>query len=135
MGTVASQEMIVTSYMRAQLCEAVATVIDRESASFDYFLLGMFSLLEQLLGSHFDAALEELPLSFDIASALRGEESLARPVLELVTAYERGEWEQFADLAEEVGLAEKKMPDLYLHAVQNAISAFSSAEVNESTPS
>ena len=125
LGSVRPGELLVTSFMRARLCEALASHVGAGAKSFDYFLLGMFSLLDALLGCPIGEAIALLPLSDDIAAALRGQPNDARRVLNLVCAYEKGEWERFSELAAEVDLPHSCMPDLYCEAVQAAERVYS----------
>ena len=78
---------------RARMCEALcvsAGLQDRES----YFMVGMLSLLDVLLGLSLQDVLLRLPLSAPIRAALLGGEGALGEALLCVQRYEEGDWAQ-----------------------------------------
>ncbi|MBM6618740.1 EAL and HDOD domain-containing protein [Bacillus suaedaesalsae] len=85
-----SKEIIHLSLTRAKIGELLGTYMGiKPMESSKYFLLGMFSLIDTILRVPMDKVLAELPLSFDIKNALKGEEEDLGYVLELIKALER----------------------------------------------
>ncbi|MFN2343775.1 MAG: EAL and HDOD domain-containing protein, partial [Desulfonatronovibrio sp.] len=58
------------------------------------FMLGLFSLLDALLGRPLKEILEELPLQDDVKSALSNPESSFTPWMKLVKSMEKGYWDE-----------------------------------------
>ncbi|MFH1057646.1 MAG: HDOD domain-containing protein [Pseudomonadota bacterium] len=119
-------ELIVSSMMRARLCENLAKHVKLPSQSSDYFLLGLFSHIDAILDRPLAEAIAPLPLVEDIKAALLGQHVPLRLVLETVEAYERGDWEGLALAAPVLGLDQELLPPLYAEALtwsQNALSA------------
>lgn len=86
-------ELFTISLLRAKFCELIAHEIKRPDLTPDTgFLLGMFSLLDVLLSQPMEEVLKEVGLSSELNAALLGEDNILRHVLDLVIAYEQGDW-------------------------------------------
>jgi len=106
-------EVVTTAVVRARSCELVAeSVVGREEAS-EYFLLGLCSMLDAMLGRPMKEAVADLPVTDRIRSALLGQPNPARRVLDAVIAYERALWETSAMLLEQVGAEPDKLAGAY----------------------
>ena len=103
-------ELFYISLIRARMCELVAIRMNKKEESSAYFLTGMFSLVDALLGMEMDAVLELMPLQEDICEALKGSTNNLKATLDLTLSIERGSWEDVEtgchhlQLDEEVGL-------------------------------
>ena len=87
-------ELFTLSLLRAKFCEIIAGELKRPGLTSDTaFLLGMFSLLDVLLSLPMDDVLKEVSLSDELSDALRGKDNDLRRLLDLVVAYEKGDWE------------------------------------------
>ena len=64
--------------------------------------------------------LEDLPVTEEIAVALRGGENDLRGIYDLMIAYERGTWNAVAKAARRVNVEEKVLPDCYMQATEKA---------------
>jgi c-di-GMP phosphodiesterase len=81
--------LLVTALVRARMCELLCDDPAREDRA---FTVGMFSVINRLLGLPMREALETLPLSDDVVAALlRGEGAEGR-CLRLVLAWELGDF-------------------------------------------
>ncbi|WP_455144016.1 EAL and HDOD domain-containing protein [Selenomonas noxia] len=88
-------ELFTISLLRAKFCELIAYEIKRPDLTPDTgFLLGMFSLLDVLLSQPMEEVLKEVGLSSELNAALLGEDNILRHVLDLVIAYEQGDWDK-----------------------------------------
>lgn len=87
-------ELFTLSLLRAKFCELLAGEFKRPGLTPDTgFLLGMFSLIDVLLSLPMDDVLKEVSLSDELSDALRGKDNDLRRLLDLVVAYEKGDWE------------------------------------------
>lgn len=111
-------EVVVTSVLRAKLCESLAPKLKLEARQHDLFLMGLFSLLDVIVGRPIAEVVAELPIADDVKAALAGEANALRPILELVIAYERGDWAMLARRAADLELPEADLPNLYREAVR-----------------
>ena len=110
-------ELITMTVLRARCCELIGQALDRSDNGAAYFLLGLCSLLDALLGHPMDVVTRDLPLDPEIQAALLGEANAARGALDAVIHYEQGRWEEAAHAAAALGLAADTLPDAYADAL------------------
>jgi EAL and modified HD-GYP domain-containing signal transduction protein len=111
-------EVIVSSTLRARLCELLAPPAGLGDLAADLFLVGAFSMLDVILQRPVEDVVADLPLSPDVQAALCGQPNALRRVLEIVLAYERGEWQRSAELSEDAGIDAEVLPVLYVGALE-----------------
>jgi EAL and modified HD-GYP domain-containing signal transduction protein len=97
-------ELLLTSIVRARLCELLAAGIGDETKASEGFLLGMCSVLDAILEAPMDAIVTQLPLDESVRAALLGDDNPARRLLDCVVAYERGDWQTWQALAARAGV-------------------------------
>jgi EAL and modified HD-GYP domain-containing signal transduction protein len=92
--------LIVQAMTRGRMCEQLGKLGGARDAG-PFFITGLFSLLNALLGIPTRKVVEELPLSPAIARALVAGEGELGSALQCTRAYERGVWDHaiYADLA------------------------------------
>jgi c-di-GMP-related signal transduction protein len=111
-------EVIKLCLARAKMCELIAShSIPNESRS-SYFLTGLFSLMETILGVPMETILKELPLLDDIGDALRGIPNRMKEVLDLVIAIEQANWKTVEELTDKLGFTQKEISHFYQNACQ-----------------
>lgn len=103
LGQDAHSELLAIACVRARTCELVAGKIGGSDVGAAGFLTGMCSLLDSILGQPMSTVVELLPLPPDVKQALLGQENLQRHVFDAVFAYEWGDWDRAAELAEAAG--------------------------------
>ncbi|MEO8482720.1 MAG: HDOD domain-containing protein [Acidobacteriota bacterium] len=102
-GQDAHTELLAIACVRARTCELVAGAVGGSDAGAAGFLTGMCSLLDSILGQPMSTVVDLLPLPPEVKQALLGQDNLQRHVFDAVFAYEWGEWDRAADLAEAAG--------------------------------
>ncbi len=112
-----SEELIRTSVFRARFCELMAPAMKMTAREDDLFLLGMFSLINAIMNQPMENILVEMPLVEDVKAALFGEDNRLRRVLDIVVAYEQGQWAKMDAYCRKLGL-ELDAPGLYRQAVE-----------------
>ena len=110
-------EIISSSLIRARFGELIAPLTGLKEKSSDLFLMGMFAMIDALIGRPMAECLVELPIADEIKSALLGQPSAYREVLGLILAYEKGDWDGFSKYAAALGLSEAEIPRLYLESL------------------
>ncbi len=99
------RELAELSLQRARFLEQVATRYDYWD--FDpgtLFLLGLFSLLDAILGMPMAKVTEHLPLDERLKSALRREARTEyQPLFDLVACIEDADWERLGELSRKLG--------------------------------
>ena len=113
-----TQETVIVALLRARCCELLGhhLVGSEEGASF--FLLGLCSLLDVILGRPLTDALADMPLPVAINDALLGTPNQARDVLDAVVAYEQGQWGEAAVAMDRLQLSVAILPDIYADALR-----------------
>lgn len=118
MGRDTPFELVVTSVVRARLCEVLAAKVGLGARAEDAFLMGLFSMIDALLDRPLTEAVNTLPVADDVRSALLGGDSPLRPVYNLVLDYERGQWDRVSEVSAALSLDEGAIRELYLDAVE-----------------
>jgi len=92
--------LIVQAMTRGRMCEQLGKLAGTRDAG-PFFITGLFSLLNALLGLPTRKVVEELPLTPAVAKALIAGEGPLGEALQCTRAYERGVWDRavYADLA------------------------------------
>ncbi|TQR19984.1 EAL and HDOD domain-containing protein [Psychrobacillus vulpis] len=107
--------LIEASLFRAKLCELLAKRKFLHNAS-EYFLVGMFSLIDTLLHRPMIQLLQDLPLSDEVAETLSGTKTEMTPFLELAIACDEVRWDDMISGATSIGIDHSTLNDFYLEA-------------------
>jgi c-di-GMP-related signal transduction protein len=113
-------ELVRTSLVRARFCESLAPLAGAADRKADLFLLGLFSLLDAMLGRPLKETLAEIRVNREIAAALVGEappDNSMAVVYDLVRDYEAGHWDALAAAADRLNLSRDLIPELYVDAL------------------
>lgn len=114
----ATSELVTIAILRARSCELVATDAFGADDASEYFLLGLCSLLDSMLGQPMANAVAELPLSESVRGALLGEQNKPRALLDAVIAHERGEWDEAARIAGVLSIKPERLPAAYADSLR-----------------
>ena len=105
--------------VRAKFCELIADqtgwMLERKSEA---FLVGMFSLIDAMVGLHMGQILEQLPLADDVKGALLGEQNTFADVLALAKSYERAEWPEVSRISKKIKFPTSIIPQFYVQSVK-----------------
>jgi c-di-GMP-related signal transduction protein len=99
-----SAELIRMALVRARFCELFAE--QRVLPSTDFFLTGLFSLLDAILDRPLAQIMEQIPVSPLCRDALAGVPNQARYALEVSIASARGDWDLLPQLCAKAGCTE-----------------------------
>lgn len=110
-------ELLRTSIIRARMCEWLGKETPSGVDTSELFILGLFSLIDAILDQEMDKLMDKLPLSEAVKNTLVKSEGQLSVFLNLVKAYEAGDWESFSDSVSKTGVNEEKVPGYYLDAV------------------
>jgi len=114
----ASEEFLKLSFMRANFCtELMDLAKDMPITKGDAYLLGMFSTLNYLIDAPLEEILAQVPLPDEIREALLHQEGRCGKLYKLVLSYERADWAQINDLAEELGIPGNRLTSLYFNCM------------------
>ena len=121
-------ELFTLSLMRAKFCELIAAKLKRSGLTADTgFLLGMFSLLDVLLNLPMEEVLKKVNLSDELTDALLGKDNDLSRLLDLVIAYEKGDWDTVIAYCERENLSPEFLQPTYDNVLEwyNALQSIS----------
>ena len=110
-------ELVTMTVLRGRTCELLGQSVGGPGSDGGYFLLGLCSLLDVLLGQPMADVVRELPLDEGIRSALLGDNNVPRRVLDAVVHHEQGRWIEASALTSALGLPEDRLPTAYADAL------------------
>ncbi|MDX8411325.1 MAG: HDOD domain-containing protein [Mariprofundaceae bacterium] len=87
-------EVVAKSLMRGRILENLAEAQGKHGRKSDYFVLGMFSLLDQLLNLPMEEAIASLTLPQDVREGLLNANSMGGNLIDLARSMEQGDWEE-----------------------------------------
>jgi EAL and modified HD-GYP domain-containing signal transduction protein len=119
-------EVLLTSLIRAKLCELAAQMTFLAANAMELFLVGMFSLLDVLIGRPLEEVMEMMNVSREMKIALTSGGNLYGDLLALVLAYERGSWQECEAWADKLDLEMKAIAPAYRQSVEWADRAMAS---------
>jgi len=115
-------ELIRTSIIRARILELMAENIDKSNSS-EFFMMGLFSLIDAMLDNSMTYLIEQLPLTDSVKEALGDRDGAMFSFLQVIEFYEAGNWQEFDKILPLTGVDPDKFPAFYLDAVGWADSA------------
>ena len=111
-------ELIKASIIRGRTMMRMSRELGEGLAECDFFIVGIFSSLDELLGRDMRSALEGLLLNAQVSAALLGEQNLMRVCLDAVLALERADWDRLSELLESIRLPKSKFMGTYMAALK-----------------
>lgn len=104
------------SLVRANLCELLALKTGKVNAD-EYYMLGLFSLIDLILKRDPMELYPALPVSTKIIETLCGKRTEMMPYLQIAEALEKMNYEEAIQQAQLLGIEKKELSDLVLRAV------------------
>ncbi len=111
-------ELLHLSLIRAKFCDLVAQSRLMNNNPPEGFLVGLFSLLDALLDQSMLTIVEKLPIGEKIKSALCGQQNELKCLLDLVQAYEQGQWQDVEDCNQQLSLDINQSQNIYYQSLQ-----------------
>jgi len=127
------EELLVTSLTRARFCELLSARLAGRDDVADFFLVGLFSLIDTMLDRPMEEVLQGIDLASEIKVALLGGHNLHRQIYQCVLALEQADWKTLAERSGNLGLNDQFVARCYLQAIEWANEVLS--QQAPSTPS
>ncbi len=115
-GQSSSRQLLVSALFRAHMCERLAGLLGA-SWHFELFLTGMYSRLPLVIGADLETTLDQAPLPRVVRTALLDHHGLLWDALQLVSAWEYGDWDGVALGCAHLGLRPDELSDCYIRAI------------------
>lgn len=119
-----SSELVFVALARARFSEHVGRLMGDAGKELEFFLTGLLSLMDAMVGRPIREVLSGMALSESVRDALLGGESRLSHALRAVTAYERGEWETVERFVGEHEVEKPRLQEAYassLHWAREAL--------------
>ena len=105
--------------MRANFASALVKKLKNFTINMsDAYLMGMFSTLEYMIDASMAEILEDIPIVEEVKTALVTREGKAGRLFELILCYEKAEWVEIKEIAEELGLKTNELAQIYMDCVE-----------------
>lgn len=118
------EELFRISLVRAHFLESLAPLAGMRKAKNTLFMLGLFSLMDVIVGLPMEEVVELTQLSESISVPLLKHEGKSADLLKVAENYERGNWDVATEIACQYGISEREMLKLYLDAIEWADDMF-----------
>lgn len=113
-----SNELLSISLQRAKMMESLAIQYEMPSKQSEYFIAGLFSLIDVLTSKPIEEAIVSLNLSDEVESAILNRENKMGKSLDLIIAYESGDWKDFEDICKQLKLKASKVIQAYVESLE-----------------
>jgi EAL and modified HD-GYP domain-containing signal transduction protein len=118
LGSGKPDELMINSLTRAKFCELTAESIRQKHRQSDFFLMGLFSLIDAFLDRPMTDILAELPISADIKTAVLEQKGHLGQVLRLIVNYEQSKWNIVSQISQSLDIDENKILDHYFTSIK-----------------
>jgi len=115
LGDLGNPELITMSATRGRSCELLDARVAPGQPS-DGFLIGMCSLLDAILSMPMEEIVEHLSLADDVRAALLKQDCPARRRLDVIIAYERGDFAAVLEQSMGAGINPRVLPEVHAQA-------------------
>ncbi len=109
-------ELVALALVRARFCELLAHWSGASEAA--SFMGGLFSLIDAILDTPIASIVKQVQLPSEVNVALLGGKNRLRTLLDMVLAFEAGEWARCEQHASQLGLREDIVSQAHVNAVQ-----------------
>ncbi len=120
LGDSRPDELIRLSLVRGKFCELLMAETPNRPRKMEAFLVGIFSMIDLLVGQELQVILEEIPLDADVKNALLGEQNAFARILDLAVCYEFANWSDVENISKEIEINEEVMIDHYVESLDFA---------------
>jgi c-di-GMP-related signal transduction protein len=114
-------ELLATCLVRGRFCELLAPEIGFRGRELDLFAVGLFSLMDAVIGRPLRELLVDVAMPADLIEGLlpSGKTNRIADALSLVIAYERASWQNVDTLTQRLGIKDSmsKLPRYYQDAL------------------
>jgi len=111
-------ELLRVALLRARFCELLSSQLVSREQQGDFFLLGLFSVIDACLNQPMEKVAAGLPLAPEIKDGLLGGNNLHGRVFQCVSAFERADWPAVTTLADSLKLATEFVNESYLQSAE-----------------
>lgn len=112
--------------LRAIFCDRLCALMQLPFYQDEAYIVGMFSIIDSLMGKDFADMLNDISISPKVKQALLCHENILSNILDFVISYNHGEWEKVNHFIALYGLLSDDVVNAYRYSVQDADKNFNS---------
>ncbi len=117
LGTGRPNEITRISLLRAKFAENLAPLMEMAHLAGELFLMGLFSVLDNILEMPMEEALEQVMVSDTVYAALVEGKGIYAPVIQFIRDYENASWSDISRQLIVHGIEEDALAEVYLNAL------------------
>lgn len=112
------KELLKLSLLRSKFGEFIASNSRFKKRNRETSMMCLFSTLDAILDETMEEVLQDILITEDIREALIKKAGVLSPICNLISSYEKGDWDKVKIIAEDIGIDEKKLPEGYLSSLK-----------------
>ena len=135
-GSGTPDDIVKISVIRSRFSELLAENSTKKDQKYQASFVGLFSMIDVILGKKLDKVLNEIPMNSDIKDAimLKPTSSLY-DIMKIVLSYEKADWNSMDYHAQKINIPTNKIPDLYFKSLTWANKyVFTVDEIEQNSP-
>ena len=110
-------ELLVTALSRARFAQRIGTPSGLDDRDDELFLAGMLTLVDTMVGRPTREIMDGLALSDSVREAVLEHRAPLGPVLDVVTAYERGDWRVLDEMLKRCPVPDRALDEAYVDSL------------------
>lgn len=110
-------ELLVTALSRGRFAQQIGTPSGLDDRDDELFLAGMLTLVDTMVGRPAREILDGLAVSDSVRDAVLDHTAPLGPVLDVVTAYERGDWGVLDEVRKRCPLTDRVLDEAYVDSL------------------
>ncbi len=113
-----TEEFLKLSFLRANFSSSLLKyTTDMPISRAEGYLLGMFSTLDRLIDAPMEEIMSEVPVADEVKEALIHQTGRCGTLYKLILSYESANWEETGHYAEELGVPDEVLANVYFQCV------------------
>jgi len=113
-----ADEVVRLSIIRSRFAELIAEHSNQPQMKYQASLVGLFSMIDVVMGKPFDKIFKEIPMSQHVKDAITNKPtSPLYDMFQVVLSYEKADWDTLDNYTSKLLLNSSEIPDLYFESV------------------
>jgi EAL and modified HD-GYP domain-containing signal transduction protein len=110
-------ELIKMCLLRGKVLELISSDLEQKQSETEFFLTGILSSIDVIVGENMEKILNSLPLSHEVKDALLGKQVYLKECLDCVLAYERFEFDEAKENLAKLNITLDRYMELYVEGL------------------
>ncbi len=111
-------ELLYASLIRARFAELLSLRLHKRYPQTSMFMMGLFSLMESIMQRPFEKIFKDIAIEEPVQDALQHDQGPFAPVMRLIVAQERGDWEEVAQQCSNLSISSDGASSIYVDSLK-----------------